>query len=45
MNVSEAIRAHQDYVALSAGVSEKKPLPALHSTPNQELFGQDVFFM
>jgi len=37
MNVSETIRAHQDYVALSEGISEKKPLLTVLSTPNQEL--------
>jgi len=37
MNVSEAIRAHQDYLELSEGILEKKPLLALLSTPNQEL--------
>ena len=37
MNVSEAIRAHQDYWQLSEGISEKKCLLALLSTPNQKL--------
>jgi hypothetical protein len=35
MNVSEAIRSHQDYLELSEGISEKKPFLALLSTPNQ----------
>jgi hypothetical protein len=38
MNVSEAVRAHQDYLQLSEGISEKtKTLLALLSTPNREL--------
>jgi len=38
MNVSEAIRAHQDYLELFEGISEKKkPSLALRSNPNQEL--------
>ena len=38
MNVSEATYAHQ----LSEGISEKKPLLALLSTPNQELLASDM---
>jgi len=45
MDVSEVICTHQDYLELSEGVSEKKPLPALLSTPSQKVFSQDVFFM
>jgi hypothetical protein len=37
MNVLEAKCAHQDYLELSEGISEKKPLLALLPTPNQEL--------
>jgi len=38
MNVSEALRAHQDYLELFEGISEKKkPSLALRSNPNQEL--------
>ena len=45
MNVSEAIRAHQDYLELSEGISEKKkktPLLALLSTTNQELLASGM---
>jgi len=42
MNVSEATRAHQDYLELSEGISEKKPLLALLSTPNQELLASGM---
>jgi hypothetical protein len=42
MNVSEAMRAHQDYLELSEGISEKKPLLALLSTPNQELLASGM---
>jgi hypothetical protein len=40
MNVSEAIRAHRDYLELSEGISE--PLLALLSTPNQELLASGM---
>jgi len=42
MNVSEVTRAHQDYLELSEGISEKKPLLALLSTPNQELLASGM---
>jgi len=43
MSISEAIRAHQDYLQLSEGISEKKKnLLALLSTPNQELLASGM---
>jgi len=42
MNVSVTIRAHQDYLELSEGISEKNPLLALLSTPNQELLASGM---
>ena len=42
MNVSEAIRAHQDCLEPSEGISEKKNLIALLSNPNQELLASGM---
>ena len=44
MNVSEAIRALQDYLELCEGISEekKKTLLALLSTPNKELLASGM---
>jgi len=42
MNVSEAIHVHQDYLELSEGISEKRPLLALLSTPYQELLASGM---
>jgi hypothetical protein len=42
MNFSKATRAHQDYLELSEGISEKKTLLALLSTPNQELLASGM---
>jgi hypothetical protein len=41
MNVSEAIRAHQDYLELSEGISGKTLLVLL-STPNRELLDAGI---
>jgi hypothetical protein len=44
MNISEAIRAHQDYLKLSEGLSGGGggTLLALLSTPNQELLASGI---